>query len=916
MPVLKASPWIHIKKEGYVYSYTKMGDSIVYVCNRGMVKNFDPDLHEGFMRQFVKETGIKSPYVEIRDLKNIQGRGTPRQLAQTKNYILKNQAHLAGFILFPMPFWLGSISRVGFKSYTVSTKFAACKNYEEALLRAVDILEDRMERFRDEQDKSGALCFEQLEFRPEWQYEDPSKGLYYKSGVIPQKVFYSQIQILNLESEDVKIGLPFLEQVFKDGVLKGSKYIRIADYTDVKKASLMARKDYTLAIKRLNKQYDSLPSSTYVCGANLFIRSALNLFSGFVNQKFCFVDSVSDAFAAINSQKEKERQNKARIQVSQKDIDEINELCGRMVWPEEKTDTMDLSPISPDNPLIELSETLTMVQNDLVDLRQIQAEQMENIEQARTKAETASKIKGEFLANMSHEIRTPMNGVIGMLDILIETRLTDEQQHFLEIARQSAVALLGVVNDVLDFSKADSGKITLETIDFDLRELMDSTIDVLSLNAIENGVELGCLISNEVPVRLTSDPGRLRQVLTNLIRNAIKFVAKGEVFVRVSLEEEFTNRVTLLFEVMDTGMGIPENKISTLFEPFTQVDASTTRIYGGTGLGLAISKQLVETMGGKIGVESKVDQGSRFWFTHTAQKQVRQAISPGDTLKRLQDINILILDPHPVSLKIFTAYFQEWSCRYRVANGTDPVLEILKQADKQKDPFLLVLLDRGVTEIVDTEWIQWIHSNAGISKPRLVLVSPHAMGADIDKHGPIKFDGVLAKPIKKKSLLDCLGNAFGMGSDKISRLPSLSDTRNSKDSPLPASPSPNKPLRILVVEDNMVNQKVLLFMLAKAGHHVETVVNGAQAVEIFEKTNFDLILMDIQMPVMGGIDATKKIRQLEKGRNSHTPIVALTANAMKEDREICLSAGMDEYLAKPIQKAPLLEMMNTICRKW
>ncbi len=372
------------------------------MCNRGIVENFDPDLHEGLMRQFVKETGIKPPYVEIRDLENVKGRGTPRQLAQTKNYIVKNQAYLAGFIVFTMPFWLGSISRVGFKSYKVSTKFAACNNYGEAVSRAVEILEARLERSGNEQDKSGELRFEQLEFRPEWQYED------------------------------------------------------------------------------------------------------------------------IDAVAAINSQKGKETKDKEWIRVSQKDIDEINELCGRMVWPE---------------------------------------------------AETASKAKGEFLANMSHEIRTPMNGVIGMLDVLTETPLTDEQQYFLEIARQSSVSLL----------------------------------------------------------------------------------------------------------------------------------------------------------------------------------------------------------------------------------------------------------DREVSEIFDKEWIQWINSKEGISKPCFVLVSPNALGADIDKHHSIKFDGVLAKPIKKQPLFDCLEKALGMGSDKIFSLPWLSDTSDSKDSPLPASPSQNKPLRILLVEDNMVNQKVLLFMLAKAGHDVVTV---------------------------------------------------------------------------------------------
>ncbi|MBU3953851.1 MAG: hypothetical protein KJ658_17080, partial [Proteobacteria bacterium] len=326
LKVLKDPQWSCIKKQGYIYSYSKIGDAIVYLKNSGITKNFDTALHEGFMRQFVAETGIKKPYVEIRDLKNLKGRATPRQVAQTREYIEKNQDLLAGFIFCNMPFWVRSIARVGFKTYKVSTKFVACKDYEGAIKSAMDILENRLA-------PPGEMRFDQLEFRPEWQYEGPPQGLSYRSGVIPGKIFYSQISTRHLQSEDVKMGMPFLEQVFKDGVLKGSDYIRIADYSGVKKSSLLGRRAYALALNRLNKQYGVRPKETYVCGASLFTRSAIKLFSGFVDQRFYFMDSVSDAFAAINSQKKRQADKDTRILVSQKDVDEINELCGMMVWP-------------------------------------------------------------------------------------------------------------------------------------------------------------------------------------------------------------------------------------------------------------------------------------------------------------------------------------------------------------------------------------------------------------------------------------------------------------------------------------------------------------------------------------------------------------------------------------------------------
>jgi len=521
-------------------------------------------------------------------------------------------------------------------------------------------------------------------------------------------------------------------------------------------------------------------------------------------------------------------------------------------------------------------------------------------EEMTLKAQTASESKSSFLANMSHEIRTPMNGVIGMLEMLTGTSLTSEQLDFAQSAQHSADSLLVLINDILDFSKIEAGKLEMETISFDLEITMDSFTDVMAIKAFEKGIEFICLIKEDVPTNLMGDPGRVRQILTNLVGNAIKFVDKGEVFIRISIKETQKKSVKLLFEVMDTGIGIPEEKVKTLFSPFTQVDVSTTRKYGGTGLGLAISKQLAALLGGEIGVESKEGKGSCFWFTGLFQKQT-QSKSKTQLVNDISNQKILVVESHAINCMVFEEYLKSWGCQYEITKDIESALFTLIDAAQKKSPFTIALIDHCIGHISGEELGKNIKKTKTIQKTILVMISSSPFRGDAIKIKQIGFSAYLTKPIKKKKLFDCLRTIASMSEDE------LNDPRGELITSYKVEETKSKTIediplkRVLVAEDNLVNQKVISLMLKKIGQNVTIVNNGKEAVGLFKKKKFDIILMDIQMPVMDGLEAAKTIRELEELTGKHIPIVALTANAMKGDRENFLNAGMDDHVPKPIK---------------
>jgi signal transduction histidine kinase/CheY-like chemotaxis protein len=514
-----------------------------------------------------------------------------------------------------------------------------------------------------------------------------------------------------------------------------------------------------------------------------------------------------------------------------------------------------------------------------------------------------NQAKSDFLARMSHEIRTPMNGMLGMAELLLATDLTQKQIKFASAIRRSGETLLVIINDILDFSKIEAGKLKLETVDVDLRVIIEEVAELFAERAYSNGLELVIAIPNDVPTKVRGDPVRLQQILTNLLSNAIKFTKQGDILIRLELIDEQPDTLNLRLSVEDTGVGVSVTAQNRIFDTFSQADGSTTRKYGGTGLGLAITKQLVEMMGGNIGVESEPGNGSSFWFTLSFKKQPRQASSAISAPPQLIGRRVLVLDHNAENREILQCYMNAWKLIVETAENTLQALEKFRSIDIENS-IEIVMLDQTTLTREGITLAGFHQSDAKLRETPLILLSSLNEAQNQESISKIKVTSYLTKPVGRQQLFDCLMEVF--------------TTVQPQEKPKPNIPAETKIAmsssrsRVLLVEDNPVNQEVALGMLELLDYQVTVAENGLEALQIITQHSFDLVLMDCQMPEMDGYTTTETIRRHEQnsGSDQHLPIIALTANAMKEDRDRCLAVGMDEFLSKPFTQEQLLEVMT------